>query len=222
VLFVRLCVYTLLKFTGKDKIAIRKQGSWRGAAQNKKRHPSRQIVHWNKKLSSRKETLWLKHNNPDVEPTLAGSLASPRGRIHFRQTQPKNKSVHQMQFFNDFHQFSRCNKSDPFANEVTIHIRNPKGLATWTQISCLPKYVYRVIVSQSRVRFSKMYFPRRAGKRTPKIVKSQNVRILSVFLWFYPFTHANSMQKTPPMHLNTSPTCFEGSGTGKREKNTKP
>jgi len=25
------------------------------------------------------------------------------------------------------------------------------------------------------------------------------------------------MQKTPPMHLNTSPTSFEGSGTGKRE-----
>jgi len=26
------------------------------------------------------------------------------------------------------------------------------------------------------------------------------------------------MQKTPPMHLNTSPTCLEGSGTGKRGK----
>jgi len=29
------------------------------------------------------------------------------------------------------------------------------------------------------------------------------------------------MQKTPPMHLNTSPTCFEGSGTGKQEKRHK-
>jgi len=29
------------------------------------------------------------------------------------------------------------------------------------------------------------------------------------------------MQKTPPMHLNTSPTCFEGSGTGKRVKRHK-
>jgi len=26
------------------------------------------------------------------------------------------------------------------------------------------------------------------------------------------------MQKTSPMHLNTSPTSFEGSGTGKHEK----
>jgi len=26
------------------------------------------------------------------------------------------------------------------------------------------------------------------------------------------------MQKTLPMHLNTSPACFEGSGTGKQEK----
>ena len=28
------------------------------------------------------------------------------------------------------------------------------------------------------------------------------------------------MQKTPPMHLNTSPTSFEGSGTGKHGKKT--
>jgi len=28
------------------------------------------------------------------------------------------------------------------------------------------------------------------------------------------------MQKTLPIHLNSSPTCFEGSGTGKREKKT--
>ena len=26
------------------------------------------------------------------------------------------------------------------------------------------------------------------------------------------------MQKTPPMNLNTSPTCFEGCGTGKHEQ----
>ena len=26
------------------------------------------------------------------------------------------------------------------------------------------------------------------------------------------------MQKTLPMHLNTSPACFEGSGTGKHEQ----
>ena len=65
-----------------------------------------------------------------------------------------------------------------------------------------------------------MYFPRRAGKRTPKIVKSQNVRILLIFQWFYSFPYANSMQTTSPMHLNTSPTSFEGSGTGKHEKNT--
>ena len=47
------------------------------------------------------------------------------------------------------------------------------------------------------VRFSNMSFPRRAGKRTPKIVKSHNVRILSIFQWFYPFPYANSMQKHP-------------------------
>jgi len=63
-----------------------------------------------------------------------------------------------------------------------------------------------------------MYFPRRAGKRTPKIVKSQNVRILSIFLWIYPFPYATSMQKTSPIHLNTSPTSFEGSGTGEQEQ----
>jgi len=68
------------------------------------------------------------------------------------------------------------------------------------------------------VRFSKMYFTRRAGKRIPKLVKSQNVRILLIFQWFHPFQNANSMQKTPPMHLSTSPTSFEGSGTGKHEK----
>ena len=59
------------------------------------------------------------------------------------------------------------------------------------------------------VRFLKTYFPRRALKRTPKIVKSQNVRIFTMVQWFYPFPYANSMQKTSPMHLNTSPTCFE-------------
>jgi len=69
--------------------------------------------------------------------------------------------------------------------------------------------------------FSKMYFPPRADKRTPKIVKSQNVRILSIFIWFHPFPFANSMQNTSPMHLNTSPTCFEGSGTGKHENRHK-
>jgi len=30
------------------------------------------------------------------------------------------------------------------------------------------------------------------------------------------------MQKTLPMHLNMSPTSFEGSGTGKQEKIHKP
>jgi len=29
------------------------------------------------------------------------------------------------------------------------------------------------------------------------------------------------MQNTPPMHLNTSPASFEGSGTGKQEKQHK-
>ena len=28
--------------------------------------------------------------------------------------------------------------------------------------------------------------------------------------WFYPFPHAISMRKTSQMHLNTSPTCFDG------------
>ena len=62
-----------------------------------------------------------------------------------------------------------------------------------------------------------MYFPRRAGKRNPKIVKSQNVRILLIVQWFYPFPYGNSLQKTLPMNLNTSPTSFEGSGTGKHK-----
>jgi len=70
------------------------------------------------------------------------------------------------------------------------------------------------------VHFSKMYFPRRADKRTPKIVKSPNVRILSIFLWFYPFPYTNSMQNTSTMHLNTSEAYFEGSGTGKYGKHT--
>ena len=55
---------------------------------------------------------------------------------------------------------------------------------------------------------------------------SQNCKIpkcsdLIDFLWFYPFPYANSMQNTSPMHLNTSPACFEGSGTGKQEKKHK-
>ena len=55
-----------------------------------------------------------------------------------------------------------------------------------------------------------MYLPQRAGKTTPEIQKSPNVRISSIVQWFYPFSHANSMQQTPQMHVNTSPTCFEG------------
>jgi len=39
------------------------------------------------------------------------------------------------------------------------------------------------------------------------------VWVLSIVQWFYPFPQANSMQQTPQMHSNTSPTSFECSGT---------
>ena len=80
--------------------------------------------------------------------------------------------------------------------------------------------VFQALRCSFWVRFSKMYFHRRAGKRTPNIVKSQNVRILSIVQWFYPFPYANSMQQTSPIHLNTSPTSFEGPGNGKHENAT--
>jgi len=56
--------------------------------------------------------------------------------------------------------------------------------------------------------FGKMYFPRRAGKRTPIIVKSPNVRILSIFVWFYLFPYANSMQKNTPHAFKHVPDLF--------------
>ena len=67
-----------------------------------------------------------------------------------------------------------------------------------------------------------MYFPRRAGKGTPKVVKSQNVQIL---LLSHDFTHFHMQircKKTSPMHLNTHPTSLRGSGTEKTNKNDKP
>jgi len=47
------------------------------------------------------------------------------------------------------------------------------------------------------VRFSKMYSSRRAGKRSPQVVKSQNVWISSVILWFYQFPHSIRCKKHP-------------------------
>jgi len=58
---------------------------------------------------------------------------------------------------------------------------------------------------------------RRAGKIILKNCEKSNV-----FVFFYRlhngfshFHHANSMQKTPHMHSNTSPNCFEGPRAGK-------
>ena len=71
------------------------------------------------------------------------------------------------------------------------------------------------------VNFRKCIFPEGLTKELPKMYKSQNVWILLVILWFHPFPHANWMQQTPPMHLNTSPNCFEGPRTGKQVLGTR-
>jgi len=70
---------------------------------------------------------------------------------------------------------------------------------------------------QHMVRFSfgcvliKCVLPEGLAKELPQIVKNpQNVWILSIVQWFYPFPHVNSMQQAPRMQSNTSPTCFEG------------
>jgi len=63
------------------------------------------------------------------------------------------------------------------------------------------------------------WLPRRAGKRTPEIIKSQKCSDSVDFQMFYPFAYANSMQKTSPMHLNMSPNSFEGSRTGNTQQN---
>ena len=74
-----------------------------GAAENKKWHPSHQIVQCNKKRSLRKETLSLKHNNPYAKPIFGGSRASPLGKIHFRKTHPQAQTDHSHSIFHDFH-----------------------------------------------------------------------------------------------------------------------
>jgi len=68
--------------------------------------------------------------------------------------------------------------------------------------------------------FENIFSPKGWQKNSQKC-KSHNVRILSIVQWFYPFSNANSMRKTSPMHLNTSPTSLEGSGTGKHRTKQK-
>ena len=61
-----------------------------------------------------------------------------------------------------------------------------------------------------RVRFSEMCSPRRAGQGTSKNYENPgNLRLIECPL-VYPFAHQNSMKRPPQMHLNSSPTCFEG------------
>ena len=52
------------------------------------------------------------------------------------------------------------------------------------------------------VRFSKCARPEGQAKELPELDE--------ILTWFYPCPHANSTQKTPQMHSNTSPTYFEG------------
>lgn len=60
------------------------------------------------------------------------------------------------------------------------------------------------------MRFARICCPRRAGGRTPK--NYTNPKIFGFDQMYVGFTHfrKESMQTTPRMHLNTSPTCFEG------------
>jgi len=70
------------------------------------------------------------------------------------------------------------------------------------------------------MRFSKMYFPRRACEKNSPNCKIPECSDPIDFRMVLPIFITNSMQKTPPMHLNKSPTSFEGSGTGKHETKT--
>ena len=69
------------------------------------------------------------------------------------------------------------------------------------------KYYGQVFVWGAR---RKCVLPEGLAKELPQIVK--NIRCLHLIdctmVLFIPGT--NSLQKTPQMHLNTSPTCFEG------------
>ena len=44
--------------------------------------------------------------------------------------------------------------------------------------------------------FENVFSPKGWQKNPPKLWKSQNVKILSIAQWFYPFPQANPMQKT--------------------------
>ena len=61
------------------------------------------------------------------------------------------------------------------------------------------------------VRFSKMYSPRGLAKEPPKTSNIQFWGNRWIYNGFkYVHMQRKSTQKTPPMHLSTSPTCFEG------------
>jgi len=53
-----------------------------------------------------------------------------------------------------------------------------------------------------------MYFPRRAGKRTPKIVKSQNVQILFDFPMILPISICKFDAKNTPDAFKHAPDLF--------------
>jgi len=57
--------------------------------------------------------------------------------------------------------------------------------------------------------FGNVFSPKGWQKNSQKCRNLKN-SILSIVQWFYPLPHANSMQQTPQVHLNTSPTSFEG------------
>ena len=57
--------------------------------------------------------------------------------------------------------------------------------------------------------FRNCVLPEGLAKYVPGIIKSYHGWVLSAVQWFHAFPIANALQKTPHMHLNTSPTCFE-------------
>jgi len=73
------------------------------------------------------------------------------------------------------------------------------------------------------VHFSEMCFPPKGWQKySPNYKNEQNVRILPIAQWFYPFPCENSMQKTYPMHLKTRPRpLLKAPGPEDTQKQTK-